>query len=221
MAEGRADKSSRGRNWRAARCIGCPGVRSSVWWATFPTRAWCAAIAWWSDPRSTLTGFSPGFTKAPSFSCSTRCRTRAIWALVCAVRRRPARTRSSSLVGARLHWERRRERRRAARARRLRWYGSATSPMRSCASAREACGYWAPSRTGPASVFECDLEGPLAFVLGGEGGGLRRLTASRCDALVHIPMPGKVSSLNISVAAGVCLFEALRRRHFASPCPLP
>ena len=74
---------------------------------------------------------------------------------------------------------------------------------------------------GSASVFECDLEGPLAFVLGGEGGGLRRLTASRCDALLHIPMRGRVGSLNVSVAAGVCLFEALRRRHFATPRPFP
>ena len=73
---------------------------------------------------------------------------------------------------------------------------------------------------GPASIFECDLRGPLAFVLGGEAGGLRRLTASRCDALVHIPMQGRVSSLNVSVAAGVCLFEALRRRHFATPRPI-
>ena len=74
---------------------------------------------------------------------------------------------------------------------------------------------------GATSLFECDLEGPLAFVLGGEGGGLRRLTASRCDALVQIPMPGRVDSLNVSVAAGVCLFEVLRRRAFASPGPFP
>jgi len=74
---------------------------------------------------------------------------------------------------------------------------------------------------GPTSVFQCDLEGPLAFVLGGEGSGLRRLTASRCDALVHIPMAGGVGSLNVSVAAGVCLFEALRRRGFARPPPFP
>ena len=73
----------------------------------------------------------------------------------------------------------------------------------------------------PATIFECDLQGPLAFVLGGEGGGLRRLTASRCDVLVRIPMRGRVDSLNVSVAAGVCLFEALRRRHFASPGSIP
>lgn len=73
----------------------------------------------------------------------------------------------------------------------------------------------------PSTIFECPLQGPLAFVLGGEGGGLRRLTASRCDALVRIPMRGRVASLNVSVAAGVCLFEALRRRHFASPGAFP
>ena len=74
---------------------------------------------------------------------------------------------------------------------------------------------------GPASLFDCDLKGPLAFVLGGEEGGLRRLTASRCDTRVHIPMPGGVGSLNVSVAAGVCLFEALRQRRFASPRSFP
>lgn len=74
---------------------------------------------------------------------------------------------------------------------------------------------------GAASIFECELEGPLAFVLGGEGSGLRRLSASRCDVLVHIPMAGGVGSLNVSVAAGVCLFEAVRRRAFARPPPFP
>ena len=69
----------------------------------------------------------------------------------------------------------------------------------------------------PGSLFDCDLHGPLALVLGGEAHGLRRLTAERCDALVRIPMQGRVRSLNVSVAAGVCLFEILRQRCFATP----
>lgn len=54
--------------------------------------------------------------------------------------------------------------------------------------------------------------GGLAWVMGAEGDGMRRLTRETCDALVHIPMAGSVDSLNVSVAAGVCLFEAVRRR---------
>ena len=74
----------------------------------------------------------------------------------------------------------------------------------------------------PSTLFECDLKGPLAFVLGGEGSGMRRLSAARCDALVRVPMPGRgAGSLNVAVAAGICLFEALRRRHFASRDAIP
>ena len=66
--------------------------------------------------------------------------------------------------------------------------------------------------TGPATLFESDLSGPLAVVMGAEGQGLRRLTRERCDALVRLPMHGSVESLNVSVAAGICLYEAVRQR---------
>jgi 23S rRNA (guanosine2251-2'-O)-methyltransferase len=62
------------------------------------------------------------------------------------------------------------------------------------------------------SLFATDLRGPLGLVLGGEGSGLRRLTREHCDLLVSLPMRGRVESLNVSVAAGVCLYEALRQR---------
>jgi 23S rRNA (guanosine2251-2'-O)-methyltransferase len=62
------------------------------------------------------------------------------------------------------------------------------------------------------SLFEVKLTGALAFVLGAEGDGLRRLTRETCDVLIHIPMLGQVESLNVSVATGICLYEALRQR---------
>jgi len=75
-------------------------------------------------------------------------------------------------------------------------------------------GYWLTGLAGDAteSLYDADLTGPLALVLGAEGEGLRRLTRETCDRLVRIPMHGQAESLNVSVAAGVCLYEVLRQR---------
>jgi 23S rRNA (guanosine2251-2'-O)-methyltransferase len=79
---------------------------------------------------------------------------------------------------------------------------------------REEAGIWLVGAAGEAeaSLYQADLKGPLGLVMGGEEKGLRRLTREQCDQLVHLPMAGAVESLNVSVAAGVCLFEAVRQR---------
>lgn len=75
-------------------------------------------------------------------------------------------------------------------------------------------GIWVVGAAGdaPRTVYESDLSRPLALVMGAEGKGLRRLTRDTCDYLVKIPMAGQVESLNVSVATGVMLFEAVRQR---------
>ena len=64
----------------------------------------------------------------------------------------------------------------------------------------------------PRTLYQADFKGPAALILGAEGAGMRQLTRKTCDELVGIPMRGGVESLNVSVAAGVCLYEALRQR---------
>jgi len=93
-----------------------------------------------------------------------------------------------------------------------------TNLARTLRTLRDA-GVWIYGAAGEAqaSLYGTDLSGPLALVLGGEGKGLRRLTREHCDGLLSIPLAGSVSSLNVSVATGICLFEALRQRLAASP----
>ena len=75
-------------------------------------------------------------------------------------------------------------------------------------------GIWVVGTDGEAAqtLYTADLKRPLALVMGAEGAGMRRLTRERCDFLVRIPMAGQVDSLNVSVAAGIALFEARRQR---------
>jgi 23S rRNA (guanosine2251-2'-O)-methyltransferase len=68
------------------------------------------------------------------------------------------------------------------------------------------------SDDAPRTIYQVDLKVPVALVLGAEGVGMRQLTRKTCDELVGIPMRGAVESLNVSVASGVCLYEALRQR---------
>jgi 23S rRNA (guanosine2251-2'-O)-methyltransferase len=84
----------------------------------------------------------------------------------------------------------------------------------------KAAGLWLVGTSDHAkskSIYELDLKGPLALVLGAEEKGMRRLTEENCDFLASIPMAGKVECLNVSVATGVCLFEAVRQRRSSQP----
>ena len=83
----------------------------------------------------------------------------------------------------------------------------------------KAAGLWLVGTSDHAkskSIYSLDLTGPLALVMGSEDKGIRRLTEENCDFLASIPMAGKVECLNVSVATGVCLFEAVRQRRVAS-----
>lgn len=75
-------------------------------------------------------------------------------------------------------------------------------------------GLWIVGTAGEATqeIYDLDLRGPTVLVMGAEGKGMRRLTREHCDYLAKLPMGGSVSSLNVSVATGVCLFEAVRQR---------
>ena len=90
---------------------------------------------------------------------------------------------------------------------------SVTNLARTLKALKDA-GLWVIGTTGDADVlvYEQDLALPAAIVMGAEGAGMRRLTTEACDFLVKLPMLGAVSSLNVSVATGIILFEAVRQR---------
>lgn len=92
-------------------------------------------------------------------------------------------------------------------------YITVTNLARTLRELKEA-GVWVIGTAGDAerSLYDTALDGPVALVMGAEGEGMRRLTRETCDGLMHIPMLGSVESLNVSVASGVCLFEAVRQR---------
>ena len=91
---------------------------------------------------------------------------------------------------------------------------SVTNLARTLRAIKDA-GVWVYGMDGeaPAPIYRTDLTGNVALVMGGEGEGMRRLTREHCDGLVKIPMPGEMESLNVSVATGIALFEAVRQRH--------
>jgi 23S rRNA (guanosine2251-2'-O)-methyltransferase len=90
---------------------------------------------------------------------------------------------------------------------------AATNLARALRTLKDA-GVWITGLAGDTdqSIYQIDLKGPVALVLGSEGEGIRRLTRETCDFVAKIPMPGSMESLNVSVATGIVLFEALRQR---------
>ncbi len=91
-----------------------------------------------------------------------------------------------------------------------------TNLARTLESLKDA-GVWIMGTSDKAEgdVFEQNFTGSMALVMGAEGTGIRRLTEKHCDYLLNLPMAGKISSLNISVATGICLYEAVRQRRIA------
>ncbi|HWX12431.1 MAG TPA: 23S rRNA (guanosine(2251)-2'-O)-methyltransferase RlmB [Trinickia sp.] len=92
-------------------------------------------------------------------------------------------------------------------------YITVTNLARALRELKDA-GVWIVGTAGdaPAGLYDTKLDGPVALVMGAEGEGMRRLTRETCDEVMHIPMAGTVESLNVSVASGICLFEAVRQR---------
>ena len=89
-----------------------------------------------------------------------------------------------------------------------------TNLSRTLQQLQQECGLWVIGTSDKAdkNLYQVDFTVPFALVLGTEGKGIRRLVKEHCDELVSIPMQGSVSSLNVSVASGVCCYEALRQR---------
>ena len=85
----------------------------------------------------------------------------------------------------------------------------------------KSLGIWVVGTTGNAgqTIYETNLSGPITLVMGAEGVGMRDLTTKQCDFLANIPMKGQVGSLNVSVAAGICLYEIRRQRSFGKKSP--
>lgn len=102
-------------------------------------------------------------------------------------------------------------------------FAQVTNLARALRDMKEA-GLWiaGTAEDGEKDLYEADLGGPLALVMGSEGRGLRRLTQDCCDFTLRLPMQGTVASLNVSVAAGIALYEALRQRRpkVAKPEPV-
>ena len=94
-----------------------------------------------------------------------------------------------------------------------------TNLARALRDLKEAGVWVVGADAGGESLFEADVTGPIAWVLGAAGEGLRRLTREHCDRVVGIPLAGSVESLNVSVAAGICLFATRRARAMAAPAP--